>query len=107
MADMTQFATSTSDPAPVPGTGPLATSGDRHAAELARVQAARPSSFTVGAYVDWRRKVVLEATYDRRLTNLWGLTAYARAWWNDAGVTPNPTAGAAAGIESRYEFKPR
>lgn len=55
-------------------------------AALAQVRAEKPSSFTVGGHFDGK-KIVGGITYDRTLTNLWGITAYARAYWNDEPVS--------------------
>lgn len=84
--------------------GPIAESAKRHAEAIAKVQATKPASFTVGAYTDGE-KVTAEATVQRKWSNGWGLTAYARAWWNDAPVTPNPKKfGGEAGFEGEYKF---
>lgn len=55
-------------------------------AALDQVRAEKPQSFTVGGRFDGK-KIVGGITYDRRWSNGWGLTAYARAWWDDATVT--------------------
>lgn len=45
-----------------------------------------PNSFTVGGRFDGKR-IVGGVSYDRTLANGWGLTAYARAWWDDLPVS--------------------
>ena len=55
-------------------------------AALAQVQAERPSSFTVGGSFDGKT-LMGGVTYDRTWANGWGLTAYARAWWDDLPVS--------------------
>lgn len=82
---------------------PLTDAANRHAKELATVKAEKPSAFTVGLHTDGQG-VVATATYDRTWKNGWGATAYAKAWWNDASVTPVRSSGVAAGAEGRYEF---
>jgi hypothetical protein len=87
--------------------GPISESGKRHAEEVAKVQAEKPSSFTVGAFVDGRT-VGGQLSFDRKWSNGWGLTAYARAWWNDAAVipvaTPAPKGGFSAGADASFKF---
>lgn len=53
---------------------------------LKQVRASKPSSFTVGGQLK-DGKLVGGVTYDRTLSNGWGLTAYARAWWDDLPVS--------------------
>ena len=55
-------------------------------AALAQVKADKPSSFTVGGSFDGK-KLQGGVTYDRTWANGWGLTAYARAWWDDLPVS--------------------
>lgn len=50
------------------------------------VKTSVPSKFTVGGYIK-DGKIVGGVTYDRKLSNGWGLTAFARAWWDDLPVT--------------------
>lgn len=61
-------------------------------AALDEVKATTPQAFTVGGkFVDGRLQGGL--TYDRTWKNGLGLTAYLRAWWDDATVsthTPKP-----------------
>lgn len=81
----------------------LAEQGD---AAVAKILAAKPSKFTVGAHSDGKG-VVASTSYDRKWSNGWGATAYAKAWWNDASVTPGRTSGAMIGAEGSYEFRPK
>ena len=73
------------------------------------VQTAKPSQFVIGAH--WRDgKFYAETTYDRKLSNAWGLTAYARAYWHDLPITvkgatatvSRPTGE--AGVEIKRQF---
>lgn len=57
-----------------------------HKAAIKTVQTEKPARFTVGGYLSKDGRVVGGLTYDRKLTNLWGLTAYARAYWHDQPV---------------------
>ena len=61
-------------------------------AEVAKVVAVTPNSFTIGAHTDGKG-VVAQATYNRTWTNGWGAVAYAKAWYHDTAVTPNYEAG--------------
>ena len=73
-------------------------------AALAQVRAEKPSSFTVGGHYDGR-KIVGGVTYDRTLANLWGITAYARAYWNDEPVSVGrKRVRTEAGIEAVKRF---
>lgn len=80
-----------------------------HKAALQAVRSERPSQFTVGGYYR-DGKVEGGITYDRKLSNLWGITAYAKAYWHDLPVTVSgPTAtmhrpSVEAGIEVRKQF---
>lgn len=79
----------------------LAEQGD---AEVAKIVASKPSSFTVGAHTNGRG-VTGTLTVDRKWSNGWGATAYARAWWHDTSVTPGgPASGVSAGIEGHRTF---
>lgn len=49
---------------------------------LAEVKA---QAFTVGGTFDGK-KVSGGVTYDRKWSNGWGITAYAKAFWNDQSV---------------------
>jgi len=76
--------------------------------ELKRIKAEAPSQFVVGGSFDGH-KVVGGVSYQRSWKNGWGATAYAKAWWEDIGVTPTspkgePTKGAAVGFEATKKF---
>lgn len=71
-----------------------------NAAELERLHTAKPSQFTVGGRFE-DGKLVGGITYDRKLSNLWGVTAYARAYWDDARVIPH---NASMGAEISRKF---
>lgn len=58
-----------------------------HKAAIAKVKAEAPSQFTVGGALTRDGRVVGGVTYDRKFSNLWGLTAYARAYWHDQPVS--------------------
>ena len=60
----------------------ISESAQRQAQALAK-DLAKPKGFTVGATL----------TYERKWSNGFGLTAYARAWWDDAAVTPTAEVG--------------
>lgn len=73
-------------------------------AALASVKAEKPHSFTVGGYYDGKR-ISGGITYDRKFSNGYGLTAYARAWWEDATVsthTPKPKIEAGAEFSKKF-----
>lgn len=72
-------------------------------AELAKVKAEKPSSFTVGGSFDGH-VATGGISYDRKWSNGFGLTAYARAWWNDKPVIPTDRAGVVAGAEVTKTF---
>lgn len=66
-----------------------------HKAALDQIKAEKPSQFTVGGYWDGQR-LVGGITYDRKWSNVWGLTAYIKAYWDDLPVAtdaPRLTAG--------------
>lgn len=68
---------------------------------IEQVKAEKPSSFTVGGhYIDG--KLVGGITYDRKLSNLWGFTAYARAYWDDLPVTTRPKVEAGGEITKTF-----
>jgi len=73
------------------------------AAELANVP---PSQFVVGGRFDGHR-VTGGLSYQRSWVNGWGLTAYAKAWWQDASVTPvgGSQSGSAVGVEAVKTFR--
>ena len=73
-------------------------------AALKAVQAEKPSQFTVGGSFDGKT-LVGGVTYDRKLSNLWGITAYANAYWNDLPVsTHTRKPRVVAGIEAVKKF---
>ena len=77
---------------------------DANKAALAQVKKDTPQSFTVGGTFNGKR---LEGglTYNRTWSNGWGLTAYARAWWEDLPVsTHTPKLQGAAGAEVTKRF---
>lgn len=69
--------------------------------ELDRVGAKAPSQFVVGATYDGHT-VIGGVSYERSWKNGWGATAYAKAWWTDASVTPIGSAqlGGVVGVEA-------
>lgn len=73
---------------------------------LANVKAEKPSQFTVGGSYNGKR-IEGGLTYDRKFSNGYGLTAYARAWWDDLPVsthTPKPKPQIEAGAEFSKKF---
>lgn len=76
---------------------------------LESVKASTPSKFTVGGYYK-DGTIVGGVTYDRKWSNGWGLTAFARAWWNDLPVTAHDgtftlhAGHAEAGFEASKQF---
>lgn len=72
-------------------------------AALAQVKKDTPQSFTVGAAYDGTT-VSGGLTYDRKWSNGWGATAYAKAWWNDSAVLPQDQHGAVMGVEAVKKF---
>lgn len=68
-------------------------------AALAQVQAEKPNSFRVGGNWDGH-KVSGGLSFDRAWRNGLGLTAYLRAWYNDAPVIPERKAGVELGFEA-------
>lgn len=70
-------------------------------AALDAVRAEKPQSFTVGGSFDG---TALQGgvTYDRKWSNGWGLTAYAKAWWKASAVTPNSKVEAGAEVTKRW-----
>lgn len=77
--------------------------GNAHATELAKVQAEKPSSFTVGGSFDGHYATG-GITYNRSWKNGWGATAYLRAYWNDAPIIPTDRAGYVVGgvVEKKF-----
>lgn len=75
------------------------------ASELAKVKAETPASFTVGGSFDGH-VATGGVTVDRKWSNGWGATAYAKAWWNDAPVIPTDRAGYVVGVKATKTFHP-
>lgn len=71
-------------------------------AALEKVKAETPQSFTVGGYLTRDGRVVGGVTFDRSWRNGWAATAFAKAWWDDAAVHPNPQVE--AGVELVKKF---
>jgi len=69
---------------------------------LKEVRARQASQFTVGGYV-LNGKLVGGVTYDRTWKNGWGMTAYAKAYWDDLPVSVKRPKGE-AGIELVKRF---
>ena len=64
-----------------------------------------PAQFRVGATADiLNRKAEAIISYDRKWSNLWGVTAYAKAYWNDQAVIPADKFGAVIGAEVTKKF---
>lgn len=83
--------------------GPL--SEQAHKATIDSVKRDKPSQFTVGGYRSRDGRIVGGITYDRKFSNLWGFTAYARAYWNDLPVTTHAnTIEGEAGFEMHRQF---
>ncbi len=70
-------------------------------AAVTQVQAEKPQQFTVSGLTDGKGAIAM-ITYDRKWTNGWGLTAYARAWWDDLAVTPHPKFGAGGEVSKKF-----
>ncbi len=66
----------------------LRESADRQALEA--VKADKAAKFTVGGSVAADGSIVGGVTYNRTWRNGWGLTAYAKAYWNDQPVAVVP-----------------
>jgi hypothetical protein len=65
----------------------------------------KPSSFVVGGSVDVTgKRADGGVSYNRRIWNGWGATAYLRAWWDDAAVIPRDKFGAVIGGELEKKF---
>lgn len=83
---------------------PIKDSLTRHAAE---VKGVAPSKFIVGGVYDYGNKTATGGvSYNRSWKNGWGATAYAKAWWRDASVTPvnEPQIGGTVGGQVEYDF---
>lgn len=77
--------------------GPLYQSGVR------QVRADAPQQFRVGADFDGQRATG-GLSYDRKWSNLWGFTAYAKAYWTDQPVIPTDRFGYAVGFDVSKTF---
>lgn len=73
---------------------------------LREVRAEAPSQFRVGAHFDGQRATG-GVSYDRKWSNLWGVTAYAKAYWNDQPVVPTDRFGYVIGAEVVRRFDPK
>lgn len=72
---------------------------------IKKVQAETPQQFRVGATADiLQRKADVTVSYDRKLSNALGLTAYLKAWWHDQAVIPTDKRGIVIGGEGVYKF---
>ena len=72
-------------------------------ANKAALAAVTPQSFTVGGWTDGKYSEG-GLTYQRKWSNGWGATAYAKAWWNDAAVIPTDRSGYVIGSELTKKF---
>ena len=72
-----------------------------NAAAVAQVAKDKPQQFTIGGTTDGTGAGV-SITYDRKWSNGWGATAYARAWWDDLAVTPHPKLSAGAEVRKIF-----
>lgn len=72
-----------------------------NAAAVAQVTKDKPQQFTIGGGTDGKGAAVA-ITYDRKWSNGWGATAYARAWWDDLAVTPHPKLSAGGEINKKF-----
>ena len=87
---------------------PISLSNQANQAMIEAVRSEKPSSFTVGVAGDvLARRGELTLTYDRKLSNVFGLSAYLKAWWHDAAVLPQDKTGILIGAEGVYRFKPK
>lgn len=71
-------------------------------AALDAVKAEKPQQFTISGYVNDKGEMIAAATYDRKLTNLWGFTAYAKAYWNDLSITAHPRLEAGGELTRKF-----
>lgn len=73
---------------------------------LDKVKREAPSQFVVGATYDGHT-VIGGVSYERSWKNGWGATAYAKAWWQDASVTPvgGTQIGGVVGVEAVRKFE--
>jgi len=73
--------------------------------ELETVKAEKPSQFTVGGHYDHATRTVTGGiTYDRKLSNGFGLTAYAHAYWTDQPIYAQNKFGFVIGGQGVYTF---
>lgn len=72
-------------------------------AAIESVKAEKPQSFTVGGWTNGRYAEG-GLTYHRKWSNLWGFTAYAKAYWNDAPVIPTDRFGGVVGFDVEKKF---
>lgn len=82
---------------------PRMTLAEQGEAEVTKILTTKPQKFTVSGFTDGKGAVG-KLTYSRKWSNGWGATAYAKAWWNDASVTPERGTGVAVGAEGSYQF---
>ncbi len=74
-----------------------------HKKALEQVRAEKPHAFTVGGSFDGKQATG-GITYERKWSNGWGLTAYAKAYWHDAPIVPTDQSGYVAGAELTKKF---
>jgi hypothetical protein len=80
-------------------------SNQANKAMIEAVKKDKPSSFTVGVAADVLAKNAdVTLSYDRKITNAFGLTAYLKAWYHDAAVIPSDKHGALVGLDGTYKF---
>jgi hypothetical protein len=82
---------------------PRTLSEQANKAAIDSVRAEKPQSFTVGGTFDGK-VATGGVTYDRKWSNLWGITAYAKAYWNDAPVVPTDRFGYVVGADVTKKF---
>lgn len=70
---------------------------------LDAVKKEKPSKFTVGGTYNGRQASG-GITYDRKLSNGWGATAYAKAWLDQKPVIPTDKFGYVIGWEVSKDF---
>lgn len=71
--------------------------------EIEKMKTEKPSQFSVGGSFDGN-KAEGGITYDRKLSNLWGFTAYAKAYWYDQPVIPTDKSGYIIGGDLTKKF---
>jgi hypothetical protein len=72
-------------------------------ANKAALDQVKADTFTVGGTFDGHR-VEGGVTIDRKWSNGWGATAFARAWWNGQAVIPKDKHGIVVGGEITKKF---